>query len=106
MIFFKFKIKALLEIEREACALAKDFYKLNKNLQISLNHVSAASVCCLQTYQDTLNRLCDSVEECVKEEDKLLKKANELSRAMEPIYKLQDKVNALKTILSTLETQI
>ena len=97
---------ALAEIEREACLIAKEFYKLNKQLQVSLNHISAASVCNMQTCQETIDRLCDSVDQSVIEEDKLRKKAAELSRSMEPIYKLQSKINTIKTVLTAHETQI
>jgi hypothetical protein len=50
--------------------------------------------------------MCDSVDEAVSQEAILVKKANELSKSMEPVYKLQAKINSVKTILTTLETQI
>ncbi|CAF0708639.1 unnamed protein product [Brachionus calyciflorus] len=97
---------ALVEIEKEACLIAKEFYKLNKQLQLSLNHVSAASVCNMQTCQESIDNLCDSIDQGLKEEAILRKKAAELSRSMEPIYKLQTKINSIKTALTLLETQI
>ena len=93
-------------IEKEAKTLANEYYKLSKHLQLQLNHISAASVCCLQTYQDSINKVCDSADECAKEQVVLLKKASELSKLMEPVYKLQAKISSIKTILTTLETQI
>ncbi|RNA18965.1 hypothetical protein BpHYR1_010825 [Brachionus plicatilis] len=97
---------ALADIEREACLIAKEFYKLNKNIQLSLNQISAASVCNMQTCQDTIQETCDSVEKCVAEESELRKKAADLSRSMEPIYKLQTKINTIKTLIINLDTQI
>jgi hypothetical protein len=93
-------------VEKEARLIASDYFKLSKQLQTQLNSISAASVCSLQTYQESVSKLCDNLDECVRQENALLKKANELSRSMEPVYKLQAKINSIKTILTTLETQI
>jgi hypothetical protein len=98
--------EALSNIEKEAHLLVKDFLILNKKLAESLNTISAASVCSLQTYQEIINRHCESVEENLKEEKIFLIKAKEISRAMEPIYKLQEKINSIKTVITTLENQI
>ena len=98
--------KVLFDLEREATQVAKDFYRLNKQLQISLNHISAASVCCLQTYNDTIDKMCDSIDKAAKEEELLLLKAKELSKEMEPVYNLHQKVVNIKTMLNTLESQI
>lgn len=94
------------ELEREAQQLSKEFYKLSKQLQTKLNQISAASVCCMQTFNEAIGKTCDSLDECTKENAALLQKANDLSKSMEPIYKLQIKINSIKTILSALETQI
>jgi len=98
--------QAFVRIEREATHLAKEFVRLNKQLQISLNNISAASVCSLQTYEETVERNCATVDEILDEEKVFLIKAKELSRNMEPIYKLQDKVNSIKTIMITMDSQI
>ena len=102
----KCSIKALANIEVEATQIAKDFYKLTKQLQLSLNQISAASVCCLQTYRDSIEKTCNSIDECVNEEEILLRKARELSKTMEPVYKLRNKIVSIKTVLATLESQI
>lgn len=60
----------------------------------------------MQTLNESVNKTCDSLDECTKENGILLQKANELSKSMEPVYKLQVKINSIKTILSALETQI
>lgn len=86
--------------------LAKDFFKLNTQLQASLNNISAATVCSLQTYEDTIYKNCEVVDESLKEEKIFLIKAKELSRTMEPIYKLQEKISSIKTVITTLESQI
>lgn len=99
-------MEALVQIEKEAALLAKDFYKLNKQLQVSLNHISAATVCCLQTYKDSIDKNCDSIDDLVKEEKIYLIKAKELSKTMEPVYKLQNKINSIKTVITTLDSQI
>ncbi len=98
--------KAILEIEKEADKVARDFYKLAKQLQTSLNQISAASVCCLQTYRDLIEKQCDSVDECVREEEILLLKAKQLSQTMEPIYKMQTKITTIKSAIISLESQI
>lgn len=99
-------VGALSQIEKEAQSLAEDFTKLNKQLQVSLNHISAATVCCLQTYKDSIDKNCDSIDECVKEERVYLIKAKELSKTMEAVYKLQNKISSIKTVIITLDSQI
>lgn len=86
--------------------MGKEFYKLTKQLQTKLNQISAASVCCMQTFNEAIDKTCDSLDECAHENAQLMQKANELSRSMEPVYRLQVKINSIKTILSALETQI
>ena len=97
---------ALMAIEHEATQVAKDFYKLSKQLQLSLNHISAASVCCLQTYRDAIDKVCNTADECVNEEEILIAKAIEMSRTVEPIQKLQAKIASIKSVLTLLEGQI
>lgn len=97
---------ALADIEREACLVAKEFYKMNKQIQLSLNQISAASVCNMQTCYETIEKTCDSVEKCLIDETELRRKAAQLSRSMEPIYKLQSKINTIKTLVNNLDTQI
>ncbi len=97
---------ALSQIEKEATSLSQDFYKLNKQLQLSLNHISAATVCCLQTYKDSIDKNCESIDECVKEERIYLIKAKELSKTMEAVYRLQNKISSIKTVITTLDSQI
>ena len=96
----------LLAIEQEATQVAKDFYKLNKQLQLSLNHISAASVCCLQTYRDAIDKVCNTADDCANEEAILIAKAIEMSRTVEPIQKLQAKIASIKSVLTLLESQI
>ena len=98
--------EALNNIEIEVVHLAKEFVKLNKILQTSLNNISAASVCSVQTFEEVINKNCEVVENSLKEEKTFLIKAKELSRTMEPIYKLQEKINSIKTVITTLESQI
>jgi len=98
--------KVVLELEKEAHQIGKEFYKLSKQLQTKLNQISAASVCCMQTFNEAVNKTCDSLDECAKDNAVLLQRANELSKSMEPVYKLQIKISSIKTILGALETQI
>jgi BLOC-1 related complex subunit 6 len=98
--------EAINEIEKEATMLAKDFCKLNKQLESSLNHISAATVCCMQTYKDSINKYCESIEESAKEERIYLIKAKELSKTMEAVYRLQNKISSIKTVITTLDSQI
>ncbi len=60
----------------------------------------------MQTYRDSVEKTCNSIDECVNEEEVLLRKARELSKTMEPVYKLRNKIVSIKTVLATLESQI
>ena len=71
-----------------------------------LNQISATSVCCSQTYKDSVDKLCTSIDTSIELKNDVLKKAQELSFNMKPIYELQKKINSIKQILDILETQI
>ena len=103
IIFFNL---VLFETEKEATHIAKDFYKLNKQLEQSLNQISASCVCCLQTYRDSMNTLFNTLNDCLIQEESLIEKANDLSKQMEPVYQLQNKILSIKTIIGSLESQI
>lgn len=75
-------------------------------MQESLNNISAASVCSLQAYEDAIDKSCETIDEGLTEQKIFLIKAKELSRTMEPIFKLQEKINSIKTVITTLESQI
>ena len=96
--------EAINEIEKEATMLAKDFCKLNKQLESSLNHISAATVCCMQTYKDSIDKYCESIEESAKEERIYLIKAKELSKTMEAVYRLQNKTTKSRIFRIKKET--
>jgi BLOC-1 related complex subunit 6 len=97
---------AINELEKEATLVASDFYKLTNSLQESLNAITAATVCSSQMYRDSIDKNCESVDNCIDEHQILIARAKDLSRTMEPIYILQKKVLDIKTVLGSFESQI
>ncbi len=94
------------ELERQTIELSNDFCHLNNQLRVSLNQISAATVCCLQTYSEAVDRLYASIDEACKEEKLLVDKAKDLCTQLEPIYRLQQKIILIKTMLSSLESEL
>ena len=50
-----------------------------------LNQISATSVCCIQTYKDSAEKLFDSIDINMEAEKQMIDKAQELSSKMKPI---------------------
>ena len=71
-----------------------------------LNQISATSVCCIQTYKDSAEKLCDSMDINIEAESQMIEKAQELSSKMKPIYELQSKVANIKRVVDNLDSQI
>lgn len=97
---------ALNEIKKEANELAKEFYSLNKDLQLKLNKISAISVCCTQTYKDELDKYCQIIDNDIELNENIIEQAKELSASMKPIYQLQAKISQIKRLVDSLELQI
>ena len=97
---------ALEDIENEAGKVAKEFYQLTLEMKQLLNQISATSVCCSQTYKDSIDKLCDSIDINIEAERLMVDKAQELSSKMKPMYELQSKVNNIKRIVDNLDNQI
>ena len=97
---------ALEDIEKEASIVAKEFYQLTLEMKQLLNQISATSVCCTQTYKDSIDKLCDSLDINMDAEKQMIDKAQELSSKMKPIYELQSKVQNIKRIVDNLDGQI
>ena len=71
-----------------------------------LNQISATSVCCIQTYKDSAEKLFDSIDINMEAEKQMIDKAQELSSKMKPIYELQAKVANIKRAIDQLDSQI
>ena len=71
-----------------------------------LNQISATSVCCIQTYKDSAEKLFDSIDINMEAEKHMIDKAQELSSKMKPIYELQTKVANIKRTVDHLDSQI
>ena len=95
---------ALSDINKEADGLAKEFFQLNKDMNEILNKISAASVCYLQTYDDSVENLSSSIVKSVELQEKLIMKARTLSSEMKPVYELQSKINNLKRSVDLLDS--
>ena len=76
---------AINDIETEASILSKEFYQLTLEMKHLLNQISATSVCCIQTYKDSAEKLFDSIDINMEAEKQMIDKAQELSSKMKPI---------------------
>jgi BLOC-1 related complex subunit 6 len=97
---------AIRDIDTEASIVSKEFYQLALEMKHLLNQISATSVCCIQTYKDSAEKLFDSIDINMEAEKQMIDKAQELSSKMKPIYELQSKVANIKRALDQLDSQI
>jgi hypothetical protein len=100
--------KRLLEdIETYSHELAQEFVTSIEQLTVSLHHMSASSVCCLQTYRDAVGgKLNDVIETNIKTVYSFMAQAEQLSLQLAPIYELQKKITHIKQLLDILSQSI
>lgn len=99
--------KILDEIEFYSKSLAQDFVRTVEQLTSSLHQMSANSVCCMQTYRDTIGgKLNESVESNIRAMHLFMVQAEQLSKQMAPIYELQKKIIFIKNLLDILSQSI
>lgn len=68
--------------------------------------MSAASVCSLQLYENRVAKAADCVDDMMKEQQVLVTLTNDLHNQMQPLLKLNSKINTIKSLLNALETLI
>ncbi len=93
-------------IEREAELITKNFCQVANDMKQKLNQISATSVCCTQTYLDSVNKLCESVDQNIQKKNDIISKAQDLSANMKPIYELNARIKSIKRVVELLETQL
>ncbi|UJR28412.1 hypothetical protein I4U23_009652 [Adineta vaga] len=99
--------RILDDIEIYSRELAQEFVKSVEQLTLSLHHMSATSVCCLQTYRDAVGeKLNETVETNIKTIYSFMAQAEQLSAQLAPIYELQKKITYIKQLLDILSQSI
>ena len=99
--------RVLDDIETYSRELAQEFVTLVEQLTVSLHHMSASSVCCLQTYRDAVGgKLNETIETNIKTVYSFMAQAEQLSVQFAPIYELQKKINHIKQLLDILSQSI
>lgn len=99
--------RILEDIETYSRQLSQEFVTSVEQLTSSLHHMSATSVCCLQTYRDVVGeKLNDTIEMNIKTIYSFIAQAEQLSTQMAPIYDLQKKIQFIKQLLDILSQSI
>ncbi|CAF1037009.1 unnamed protein product [Adineta ricciae] len=99
--------RLLDDIEIYSRELAEEFVKSVEQLTLSLHHMSATSVCCLQTYRDAVGeKLNETIETNIKTIYSFMAQAEQLSSQLAPIYELQKKIAYIKQLLDILSQSI
>nr|SVE74505.1 EOG090X0FS7 [Daphnia barbata] len=93
----------LAQLEREARCIAASVDGLTEHLAVSLHTISAVSAQSLTVYKDSVCKTCDAMDSNIKSMYQLMAKCEELSKAMNPIYKLADQVKEIKKLLDIME---
>lgn len=96
----------LNDLEFEARNIAASVDTLSETLSGVLHSMSALTVECLEIYRDVVCKTCDSIDANIKSMYQLMAKCEELSKEMEPIYKLAQQVKDIKHILDLFENAI
>ncbi|XP_011495836.1 PREDICTED: uncharacterized protein C17orf59 homolog isoform X2 [Ceratosolen solmsi marchali] len=93
----------LNELENEARKVATSVDSITENLAAILHSASALTVGCLETYRDTVCKTCDTVDYNIKSMYQLMAKCEELSKSMNIIYKIVEKIKDMKKMLELFE---
>nr|SVE75451.1 EOG090X0FS7 [Daphnia dolichocephala] len=93
----------LAQLEREARCIAASVDGLTEHLAVSLHTISAVTAQSLTVYKDSVCKTCDAMDSNIKSMYQLMAKCEELSKAMNPIYKLADQVKEIKKLLDIME---
>lgn len=96
----------LNDLEFEARNIATSVDTLSENLSGVLHSMSALTVECLEIYRDVVCKTCDSIDANIKSMYQLMAKCEELSKEMEPIYKLAQQLKDIKHILDLFENAV
>lgn len=96
----------LNDLEFEARNIAASVDTLSETLSGVLHSMSALTVECLEIYRDVVCKTCDSIDANIKSMYQLMAKCEELSKEMEPIYKLAQQVKDIKHILDLFENAV
>lgn len=96
----------LNDLEFEARNIAASVDTLTETLSGVLHSMSALTVECLEIYRDVVCKTCDSIDANIKSMYQLMAKCEELSKEMEPIYKLAQQLKDIKHILDLFENAV
>lgn len=99
-------VNLLNDLEFEARNIAASVDTLSETLSGVLHSMSALTVECLEIYRDVVCKTCDSIDANIKSMYQLMAKCEELSKEIEPIYKLAQQVKDIKHILDLFENAI
>lgn len=103
---FVLDVNLLNDLEFEARNIAASVDTLTETLSGVLHNMSALTVECLEIYRDVVCKTCDSIDANIKSMYQLMAKCEELSKEMEPIYKLVQQVKDIKHILDLFENAV
>jgi len=103
---FVLDVNLLNDLEFEARNIAASVDTLSESLSGVLHSMSALTVDCLEIYRDVVCKTCDSIDANIKSMYQLMAKCEEVSKEMEPIYKLAQQVKDIKHILDLFENAV
>lgn len=103
---FVLDVNLLNDLEFEARNIAASVDTLTETLSGVLHSMSALTVECLEIYRDVVCKTCDSIDTNIKSMYQLMAKCEELSKEMEPISKLAQRVKDIKHILDLFENTV
>ncbi|GFT34166.1 BLOC-1-related complex subunit 6 [Nephila pilipes] len=93
----------LTDLETHAKKVASCVDTMLENLSGTLQSISSLTVDCMETYESSVCKTCDAVDVNIKAVYQLMAKCEELSNAMNPLYKMSGDVKHIKKMLEQLE---
>ncbi|XP_074644744.1 uncharacterized protein LOC141901424 [Tubulanus polymorphus] len=97
---------ALKDIETHAKRVADNLDLMMGNLKATLHKMSAITISCGDAYSNGVDNTCESVDTCIKSMYALMAKCEEMSKVMQPVYKVAEQIKEIKRLLDLFESQM
>ncbi|KAK2152452.1 hypothetical protein LSH36_328g02008 [Paralvinella palmiformis] len=98
--------RALMDLEMHARNVANSLDNMMSTLKKNIYKMSAITCDCIGAYKEGIDNTCDAVDGSIKSMYALMAKCEELSKRMQPLYKLQKEIQEIKRLLGLFEAQM
>lgn len=97
---------AVADLEVHAKKVATCVDTMLENLSGTLQSISSLTVDYMETYESSVCKTCDAVDQNIKAMYQLMAKCEELSNSMRPLYRIAEDIKEIKKFLAHLENAL